>query len=525
MKFHGYEVEPEFLLPDSGKPDWRSSGLGEYIIGKKNGTRWFIKRNNEYRFPTEKDQPDKELRDFYLIPAKRYQADREELYRLMVKEGKLTAAKDHIVPEVEHFISDGRIVLVSQYVENIARDADFTKMETGDFIRFCADVAELLVKLHACGVIHGDLKVGHADDVMSGNIVAAVEGGKLTPYLIDFDLSFPAPPAKNPEGIPRSDNYESPEIIPYIDGDEEHCTEITTATDIFTLGIVFHKLWTDAFPATELEKASAGRCVANDKSVTLNSKFNVKIGDNCGATLISLINWMLAKDPAARPAAAQVLAVLNDAAVVPDAYHKGADEKLFTELWESHRRAAERLPVEQLQAMGIVSFKKANEGGRVKYLVRKRDDTEIYFTFEEAVAAGYIVRRPADVSEPWSEHNIELASPEEIAAKGYIEVKRTLAGGHRYKIVTASGVIFSHGYEWLISEGLAARKAVEPIECDKPWPGDGSYAADEYLAERGVKRILRAKYGAEKRYRVEFVDREPLDYVNAGTMKKLRYII
>ena len=107
MKFHGYEVEPEFLLPDSGKPDWRSSGLGEYIIGKKNGTRWFIKRNNEYRFPTEKDQPDKELRDFYLIPAKRYQADREELYRLMVKEGKLTAAKDHIVPEVEHFISDG----------------------------------------------------------------------------------------------------------------------------------------------------------------------------------------------------------------------------------------------------------------------------------------------------------------------------------------------------------------------------------------------------------------------------------
>ena len=114
MNFHGYEVEPEYILGDKDVLDWHSAGLGEYILGRKNGVRWFIKRNNEYRFPTEKEQPDKELRDYYLIPAKKYQADREELQRLMVKVGKLSADKDHIVPEVEHFISDGRIVLVSR---------------------------------------------------------------------------------------------------------------------------------------------------------------------------------------------------------------------------------------------------------------------------------------------------------------------------------------------------------------------------------------------------------------------------
>ena len=160
-----------------------------------------------------------------------------------------------------------------------------------------------------------------------------------------------------------------------------------------------------------------------------------------------------------------------------------------------------------------------------KYAVRLADDSERYFTLDEAIDAGYIVRKPAEISEPWAEHNITLIPAAEIAAKGYAEVKRTNAGGHRYAIVTASGVTFTHGYEWLIAEGLATRNPVEPVESDKPWPGDGAYASDEFLAERGVKKIQRVKYGAENRYRVEFTDREPLEDVSAGTMRKLRYIV
>ena len=54
MIFHGYEVDPEYILAGSDLPDWHSAGLGEFIVGRKDGKRWFIKRNNEYRFPTEK---------------------------------------------------------------------------------------------------------------------------------------------------------------------------------------------------------------------------------------------------------------------------------------------------------------------------------------------------------------------------------------------------------------------------------------------------------------------------------------
>lgn len=521
MNFHGFEIESDYLSGDTIM--WHSAGLGEFAVGKKDGVRWFIKRNTEYRFPTEEEQPDKEMRDYYLVPAREYQQEREKLRKLMVDKGGLSAERDHIVAEVEHFIDESRLVIVSRYVENLARDIKFTGMEGAAYAAFCRDVALLLVKLHACGVIHGDLKVGHVDDVMGGNVVAAVEDGKLTPYLIDFDLSFPAPPAANPPSIPYSDHYESPEIVPYITDEKDEQREITTATDIFTLGIVFHKLWTGDFPAVEVG-SSVGECVFAGGKVTINRKFDFKIGDRCGATFLSLINWMFAKDPVERPTAEQVAAVLGDEIPVPERFHKGADEKLFTGLWDAHTRIAELLPEAELRAKGITSFKRVNEGGRTKYSI-VTGGSEACITLEELIAAGYARRKPAEVSEPWEEQNIEFVSQEEIAAKGYVEIKRVEIGGHRYAITTASGVIFSHGYEWLLSEGLARRKAVAPIEGDEPWPGDGRYASDEDLARRGVKKILRSKYGEENRYRVEYTDREPLDYVKVGTMKKLGYIV
>ena len=192
---------------------------------------------------------------------------------------------------------------------------------------------------------------------------------------------------------------------------------------------------------------------------------------------------------------------------------------------ESLAYAMEKLGVSRYAPAMYSDYKRINDGGRLKYLVSTVDGKEASLSLEEIIAAGYAARKPANVSEPWEEHNIVMASPEDIASKGYVEVTAATAGGHRYRIVTATGVVFTHGYEWLISEGLAVRKAVEAIEGDEPWPGDGKYASPEFLAERGVKKILRVKYGPENRYRVEFKDREPLDYVNAGTMRKLRYLV
>ena len=401
MKVYDYEIESEYILQDSGVPNWRPAKLGEYIVGKKDGIRWFIKRNNEYRFPSAAEIPDEAMRDYYLAPAKKYQAERAELRRLMMDVGKLTMEKDHIVPEEVQFIDGERIVLVSRFVEGIARDADFTKVAAGEFMVFCKEVAQLLEKLHACGVVHGDLNVGQKDSVMEGNVVAAIQQGKLTPYLIDFDLSFPAPPAQNPERMPFTENYESPELVPYIDGEEGDHTQITTATDIFSLAIVYHYLWTGEFPTCE--EASVGRCVAANRTFTLNNKFNVLLGDKSNASFASLLRWMLAKTPAERPTAKQVVAVLNDEMPVPQIY-------------------------------------------------RTDDATPIN------ISHGHTAKTVAEVDEPWQEHNITFVSAEEIAKKGYLQIKRTDIFERRYKLVTASGVCFTHSWEWLVNEGLATKQ-------------------------------------------------------------------
>lgn len=523
MIYNGYEIDPNYVIADSKVLDWKMAGMGEYIVGRKNGVRWFLKKNNEFCFPTEKEQPDRELREHMLKPAMKYRNEREELKRLMVTEGGITLEEDCIVAEESHFIADGKLVTASRFVENVADDVNFTTMSASEFIDFCSDMAKLLERIHKCGVIHCDIKVGHPEDVMSGNIIAVRIGGKLRPYLIDFDLSFPGPPTPNPGSIPHSDGFESPEIVPYVDGDEDKFTQITSATDIFSLAVAIHRLWTGYFPATEEEKCSVGRCVANGKSVIINKKFDVKIGDNCGATLMSLINWMFEKNPALRPTASQVIEVLKDKACVPEEYHKGSDEKLFTKLWDSHKRIAEKLDDERLVAMGVKSFKRVNDG-TLKYIVRL-DKGEEWLTIEQVIERGYAEKILAAVEDAWEEHNIDMASPEEITAKGYAEISRVSIGGIRkYRLVMHSGLSFTHGYEWLISEGLASRKVLPPIEGDEPWAGDGVYADGEFLTRRGVVRILRVKYGAENRYKVEFIDREPLENVNANTMRKLRFI-
>lgn len=522
MNYHGYTVDPEYIKDGVSTPAWRSAGFGEYIVGTKGGVRWFIKRNNEHRFPTEKDEPDKELRNLILVPANEYKKQRVRLHELMIKRGKLSMEKDHIVGEEEYFIEDQRIVIVSRYVDGVCTDVRFPEIGAKEFIRFCQDTAVLLEKLHACGVIHGDLKVGPVDDVMGGNIIAKRVEGRLVPYLIDFDMSYPAPPEKNPKSIPHSNNFESPEEIPYIDEMDGDLPEITTASDIFTLAIVFHRLWTGSYPALDVEKSSTGRCIACDKTVTLDSKFDVKIGKNCGASLISLMTWMLAKEPEKRPTAKQVVSVLKDELEVPVIYHRGCDDKPFTDLWEIHNSAAE-ISIDYLKRIGLKCFKRITDGGVYKYIV-KRDGSEKWMTIEDLFAEGLATRKEANVCEPWSDHNIEFLSSSEIAGKGYVEIARVNAGGHSYIITKNTGLICMHGPQWFLSEGLATIPSHPPIEGDDPWEGDGTYADDEYLAERGVVQIMRVLYGSEKRYQVEYKNKGPLNNVNRETMKKLRLL-
>ncbi len=497
MKYNGtYEADPAFL--EGGAIKWRSTGNGEYIIASKGGKKYFVKRNMHVRYPS-RGEP-KAVYEKYKVKADALQKKQERLRALM---RGLKWETDHIVAEEENFWdSDKMFTTVTPCIPDALPDSfDYTGLSLREFLQLALSAAKALEVLHAHGVIHGDLK--------GKNILVTARGGAYTPYLIDFDSSYPADEIPDWEGIGGSDGYQSPEVMLY--GSDEGAAPketITAATDIFSLGVVFHKWWAGAFPGVDLERGSVGAAVYLDKDVTIDKKFNVRIGGGCGATLQSLINWMFAKDPAERPTAKEVTQVLSDLSEVPEKFHKGNDEKPFDgALWDTHKRIAELLPVSDLKAKGIKSLKRINEGSssmNLKYRVVMEDGTERTMTISELCDAGYAVSKGAELEAPWEEHLIEFEPAEAIAKKGYVQIRRKqLAFRKRYLITTVSGMEIDKGYEWLITEGLAHPKSVE-IDADTPWPEHGTRYDPENMARLNVKSISRMEVGGEHRYRIVY---------------------
>ncbi|MGN1061443.1 MAG: hypothetical protein ACI4QN_06900 [Candidatus Coproplasma sp.] len=502
MRYHGeYEVDSAFI--DGGSINWELTGNGEFILGTKGGRKYFIKRNIHVRYPS-KGEP-KAVYDKYKAEADAIYNKQKQLAKNM---SGLSSNGDHIVVEEANFWDDENMfATVTAYIDGILPATyDYTSLSLNEFLNLSKDSTLLLQKLHAHNVIHGDLK--------EKNIVVAKQKGKYVPYLIDFDSSYATDKIPEWDGIGGSEGYQSPEILLY--GSDEGAADsdiITTATDIFTLGIVLHRWWCGAFPSFDLDGGSVGAAVYLDKPVMIANKFDVIIGDNCGATLMSLINWMFAKTPSARPTAEQVLAVLSDNLEVPEEYHNGSDVKPFdTELWTAHKLVAELYAVATLKKKGVKSFKRIKTGcgsKGLKYQVTLSDGTSKTLSIEEVIESKYAKAVTANLDEPWDEHSIELISPEQISAKGYAKItKIQLSFRKRYMITTNSGLEFDKGYDWLISEGLAKPK-IGVIDADTPWPEHGSTYVPEIMTRIGINSISRIEIGGEHRYKViynEIVD-------------------
>lgn len=497
MKYNGvFVVDPAFL--DGDTILWKITGNGEYIIATKGGKKYFVKRNMHIRYPT-KGLP-KAVFDKYKLTADAMQKKQERLRMLMTG---LDWTKDHIVVEEENFWdSEGRFITITPCISSALPDNyDFTSLSLASFLQLAKSVSEAVEKLHAHNVIHGDLK--------GKNIVVTQNGYDYVAYLIDFDSSYPTDEIPDWESIGGSEGYQSPEIMLY--GLEEGAASkdtITTATDIFSLGVVFHKWWAGFFPCVDLEHGSVGAAVYLDKTVTIDKKFDVRIGDNCGATLKSLINWMFAKDPADRPTAKQVTEVLDDKLSVPEAFQQGSDEKPFDdELWATHKLVAEPISASDLKDKGVKSLKRINEGGgsaSLKYRVVLNDGTERTMSILELCEAGYANGKDAEVDAPWDDHMIEFEPADVIAKKGYAKiVKVQIAFRKRYRITTVYGREIDKGYEWLIAEGLAHPKTIS-VEADTPWPEHGTAYCAENMARLGVKSISRMDVGGEHRYRIVY---------------------
>lgn len=112
-----------------------------------------------------------------------------------------------------------------------------------------------LQQLHRIGVVHGDLK---PDNVL----VQKRPGDLYTAKLIDFDDSYLTGQPPEPTAVAGDEHYGAPEWHTYIQEESaSDGSELTTAVDMFALGLMLHEYLTGELPGYPEEFPSPGEAV------------------------------------------------------------------------------------------------------------------------------------------------------------------------------------------------------------------------------------------------------------------------
>jgi eukaryotic-like serine/threonine-protein kinase len=153
---------------------------------------------------------------------------------------------------------------------------------------------------HSLKILH-DLEIVHSDLKPSNVLIKRTELGYTT-KLIDFDSSYVVGKPPPPEEIVGTMNYYSPELVSYIQGTSS-AADLTTASDIFALGLIYSEYLTGALPTFDPAYHEAAIAVLNGAQLRLSP----------GGTpepVLALVNRMLLADHQARPTVAEVHATL-----------------------------------------------------------------------------------------------------------------------------------------------------------------------------------------------------------------------
>jgi hypothetical protein len=199
-----------------------------------------------------------------------------------------TVSGIYTVPVVDADVDGAQPWLVTAYVEGPSlADAvrDFGPFAPGQVLTLAAGLAEGLEVIHASGVVHRDLK--------PSNVLLAQDG----PRIIDFGISRAGdfPGVTRTGLVTGSPGYMSPE--------QAEGGVAGPASDVFSLGSVL------AFAVTGREPFGSG----SGPSVLYRVVHSQPDADGIPEPLRSLVAHCLAKDPALRPAAGQVVAELSSA--------------------------------------------------------------------------------------------------------------------------------------------------------------------------------------------------------------------
>lgn len=475
--------------------DWEVSNIGFTAVATKGGKKYFLKKYGEYKMPRN---------DESTTPAfyRKLEASFNDFknYRVAINKELLTMSGPggNILVPNQWFVDDIYYIEVTDFIENVVKDADILRLPYEDRLFIMLTAAGSLFGIHRKNIVHSDLK-------RSNILVSKNTYDKYVAKVFDFDRSYFANDIR-PDYIGGDQNFMSPEFARCLmcDMADEALQSLSTKSDIFSLGLVFHDFLADGdHPSIKgltgrlKERADKGKTVYCSEALLAGAQ--LVISDRIREKhLVNLLVAMLQPEPEDRPTAQEVLEVLKTNRILP----VKPDSQILS-----------RYSMSEPEPVTIPSSDSAKR---------------------ETVPAGF--------SEPWADHNVVFDTAK-ITEMGYSALERFSQGTSKvYRLHKAKGGSRVFNVEMLVLLGLAKktdRRAgtprPEPHESPVPTPesDDGrpweegfvynpdavhkmGYESIVKVERSGSKLYLLTKSNGDKRF-MSFVQAKMLGFISGKT--------
>lgn len=435
---------------------WKPANLGFTAVAEKGGKTYFLKKYNHYLMPQKSKMKEEtfEKKKKEFLDFKNYRQKINSTLRT------LSGSGGNIIAPITEFTDGIYFVEASEFVDGLIEDKDIFDLPEDDILFIMLTTAAALAGIHRLGIVHSDLK--------RGNIVAAkkASSGKIVGKIMDFDKSYfekELPPAND---IGGDQNYLSPELTNcfFLDFDEESLENLSTASDVFSLGLVFYNYLTKGrFPEIidmpdyleEREVVYAGEALIED------ARLVIKESEIKEQYMRHLIARMLEFAPEDRPTAMEVVGVLKN--------------KTVLDLIEDSQILVEETAEEPEYDEDEEDIFDA-EDEEAEY----DEDEEIAFDEEdEAEYDEDAEESEIDLCDPWPEHDIEF-NIEKLKSNGIVSMERAEKGSAKtYKATFEDGATRPYSAQLLKSLNLATDAVEGEAEADPMEDYEPSEAIDE----------------------------------------------
>jgi serine/threonine protein kinase len=266
--------------------------LSEWTFAEREGREFFIKRFLSPTYPDDDAPGSPATKARKRAACARFEAHHRGIQAALAP---VTRYGGNLITTLDFFRVGAKYYKVTEKV-------DPAGLSAADVARLTYSTKLVLLKTvaHSLKILH-DLKIVHSDLKPSNVLIKRTELG-LTTKLIDFDNSYLVAAPPPPEEIVGTMNYYSPELVRYIQG-ADNAAELTAASDIFALGLIYAEYITGALPEFDPAHREAAIAVLNGSTLRLAP-------GAAPTALAEVVERMLAADPAARPDIGQVHATL-----------------------------------------------------------------------------------------------------------------------------------------------------------------------------------------------------------------------